>query len=189
MSYNNNWTKELKEAYLESLQEEKALNEDLLALIDVLCEELGIDTQDLLLEFDPNRGAIGRKDPRADSFQDAKRQGLKGAKVNKHKQFDSLSVDGQTRLHAYASGRASQRGHGGGPEHDKDFETGRRAGRSPDVEQDSYLQGDARMSRELRGDYIKPIRLGTPRNTTDSLEKARLNPPIKLGTPFIKNKK
>jgi hypothetical protein len=141
----------------------------------------------LLLEFDPNRGAIGRKDPRADSFQDAKRQGLKGAKVNKHKQFDSLSVDGQTRLHAYSSGRASQRGHGGGPEHDKDFETGRRAGRSPDVEQDKYLQGDARMSRELRGDDIKPMRLRTPRNTTDAHEKSRLNPPIKWGTP--KNKK
>jgi hypothetical protein len=102
MSYNNNWAKELKEAYLEEkkaiqvvkkgakvakevgkrvvkalgtkggsaeamhlgkggiydhveqqgndLQEEIALNEHLLMLIDILCEELGIDVEDLLSE-------------------------------------------------------------------------------------------------------------------------------------------
>jgi len=100
MSYNNNWTKELKEAYLEEkkaiqvvkagakvakevgkkvvkalgtkggsgeamhlgrggmydhvehqgndLQEQIALNEHLLSLIEALCEELGIDVEELL---------------------------------------------------------------------------------------------------------------------------------------------
>lgn len=102
MSYNNNWTKELKEAYLEEkkamemvkkgakvakevgkkvvkalgtkggsgeamhlgkggmydhvehqgndLQEQIALNEHLLSLIEALCEELGIDVDELLSE-------------------------------------------------------------------------------------------------------------------------------------------
>lgn len=57
MSYNNNWAKELKESYIQGnkaehtdndLHEEMALNEDLLMLIDVLCEELGIDVEELL---------------------------------------------------------------------------------------------------------------------------------------------
>ena len=105
-----------------------------------------LDQMDLL-EFDPNRGADGRKDPKASSFKDANKQGLKGAKVNQHKKFRSLSVDGQTRLHAYSSGRSFRRGHGGGREHDKDYETGNRAGRSPDVENDRDTQDRARFKR------------------------------------------
>jgi hypothetical protein len=103
--------------------------------------------QHILLEFDPNRGADGRKDPEASSFKDAESKGLKGAKVNRHKQFNSLSVHGQTRLHAYSSGRSFQRGHGGGPEHDKDFKTGSRAGRSHDVEKDQDTQDRAKYKR------------------------------------------
>jgi len=105
-----------------------------------------LDQMDLL-EFDPNRGADGRKDPKASSFKDANKQGLKGAKVNQHKKFRSLSVDGQTRLHAYSSGRSFQRGHGGRREHDKDYETGNIAGRSPDVENDRDTQDRARFKR------------------------------------------
>ena len=108
-----------------------------------------LDQMDLL-EFDPNRGADGRKDPKASFFKDANKPGLKGAKVNQHKKFRSLSVHGQTRLHAYSSGRSFQRGHGGGLEHDKDFETGNRAGRSPDVENDRDTQDRAKFKRRRR---------------------------------------
>ena len=59
-----------------NLQEEMALNEDLLMLIDVLCEELGIDVEELLSEdyttvgrakelTDDILAAVGRGDNRA----------------------------------------------------------------------------------------------------------------------------
>jgi hypothetical protein len=57
MSYNNNWVRTLSESYIqnnrptnlqEQLDEQMALNEELLSLVDALCEELGIDVEDLL---------------------------------------------------------------------------------------------------------------------------------------------
>jgi uncharacterized protein Yka (UPF0111/DUF47 family) len=56
MSYNNNWVKSLAESYVnnkptnlqEQLDEQVELNEQLFNLIEVLCEELGIDVEDLL---------------------------------------------------------------------------------------------------------------------------------------------
>lgn len=57
MSYNNNWVKSLTESYAEAqqpsnlqeeLNEQVALNEDLLVVIEALCEELGIDMEELL---------------------------------------------------------------------------------------------------------------------------------------------
>ena len=62
MSYNNNWVKTLSESYVnngrpmnldEQLQEQVALNEELLGLIEALCEELGVDTKELLNELSP----------------------------------------------------------------------------------------------------------------------------------------
>jgi hypothetical protein len=66
MSYNNNWAKTLSESYIqnnrptnlqEQLDEQMALNEELLSLVDALCEELGIDVEDLLEE---DGGFLGR---------------------------------------------------------------------------------------------------------------------------------
>jgi hypothetical protein len=57
MSYKNNWVRTLSESYIqnnrptnlqEQLDEQMALNEELLSLVDALCEELGIDINDLL---------------------------------------------------------------------------------------------------------------------------------------------
>jgi len=56
MSYNNNWVKSLAESYVnnkptnlqEQLVEQVELNEQLMNLIEALCEELGIDVEDLL---------------------------------------------------------------------------------------------------------------------------------------------
>jgi len=57
MSYNNNWLRSLSESYVnnnrpsdlqEELNEQVYLNENLLEIIEALCEELGIDMQELL---------------------------------------------------------------------------------------------------------------------------------------------
>lgn len=59
MSYNNNWLKTLSESYIknarksnikEDLNEQIAFNESLLTIIEVLCEELGIDAEGLINE-------------------------------------------------------------------------------------------------------------------------------------------
>lgn len=59
MSYNNNWLKTLSESYIknakksnikEDLSEQIAFNENLLTIIEVLCEELGIDAEGLINE-------------------------------------------------------------------------------------------------------------------------------------------
>lgn len=59
MSYNNNWVRSLSESYVnnnrpsdlqEELNEQVYLNENLLQIIEALCEELGIDVEELLSE-------------------------------------------------------------------------------------------------------------------------------------------
>ena len=53
----------LAEEAQKNLKQEQELNEDLLTIIDALCEELGIDVEDLLNEdvFDLQSGKISRK--------------------------------------------------------------------------------------------------------------------------------
>ncbi len=69
MSYNNNWAKTLSESYIqnnrptnlqEQLDEQIALNEELLNLVDALCEELGIDVEDLVEEDGGFLGKLAR---------------------------------------------------------------------------------------------------------------------------------
>ncbi len=59
MSYNNNWAKTLSESYIqnnrptnlqEQLDEQMALNEELLSLVEALCEELEVDSEQILQE-------------------------------------------------------------------------------------------------------------------------------------------
>jgi hypothetical protein len=67
MSYTNNWVKNLSESYInnnrptnlqEQLDEQVELNEQLMNLIEALCEELGIDAEELLeMSMTPGRWA------------------------------------------------------------------------------------------------------------------------------------
>jgi len=66
MSYTNNWAKSLAESYVnnkptnlqEQLDEQVELNEQLMNLIEALCEELGIDAEELLeMAMTPGRWA------------------------------------------------------------------------------------------------------------------------------------
>jgi hypothetical protein len=101
-----------------------------------------------LLEFDPNRGAEGRKDPKALDFKDAHTKGLPGAERNAHKKFASLSPAGKHRLTSYSAGRAFARNQG---DYDPaDHRTGGEAARSPDVRKDRRTQDEARFRREQR---------------------------------------
>ena len=72
MSYNNNWVRSLSESYVnnnrpsdlqEELNEQVYLNENLLEIIEALCEELGIDVEELLSEdvFDLESAKVSRK--------------------------------------------------------------------------------------------------------------------------------
>jgi hypothetical protein len=156
MSYNNNWVRNLSESYInnnrstnlqEQLDEQVELNEQLMNLIEALCEELGIDAEQLkiLLEFDPRRGEDGRATPLAHSLEDAQKKGLRGAKQKWHKRLASLSPAGQHRLRSYQAGRDYVRNQG-------DFDpaahrTGGKAARSPDVRADLDVQDVARFKR------------------------------------------
>ena len=107
MSYNNNWVKTLTESYmnnqtqpstLQDLQEQIDINKDLLMLIDVLCEELGIDIEDLLNEdvqtdernkemedeiakIDRYGGSSREKDPRIKSLRKKQREERASEKI------------------------------------------------------------------------------------------------------------
>lgn len=139
-------------------------NEELLAILDVLCEMVGVDmmtlVEETLLEFDPNRGKAGRKIPLAQSFLDAHNQGLRGAEVNAHKRFASLSPHDQKRLNAYSRGRSFSPPHYV-DENDPDYQTGSDVARSPDVEEDKVRQRRARIRAG------RSRREGSPTHYTD----------------------
>ena len=97
MSYNNNWAKELKESYHQNnnLQEEMELNEDLLMLIDVLCEELGIDTEELLSNLSEDYTTAQRRDELTDKVLSAVSKGNIKSAQNHLKTLDDESADTQ----------------------------------------------------------------------------------------------
>ncbi len=96
MSYNNNWAKTLSESYIqnnrptnlqEQLDEQVELNEQLMNLIEALCEELGIDMEDLLnlsedLQTDERQEELAKKYVKAEGRGDGRRASNINRKAN-----------------------------------------------------------------------------------------------------------
>ena len=88
----------LAEEAQKNLEQEKELNEDLLTIIDALCEELGIDAEDLLDLDEATRAEIKRDRAHEAKFEKIRagnkkylRSNLKNVKKAGHK-------DGLTKL-------------------------------------------------------------------------------------------